>query len=112
MELLHLHNEPFQAIKNKTKTIEMRLNDNKRRNLKEGQIIEFKNRSTNEILTAKIIKLHLFPSFTELYAAFPKEKIGYQETEKANPKDMEKYYSKEEQTKYGVVGIEFQVINK
>lgn len=110
--LLHLHNEPFQAIKNKTKNIEVRVNDEKRRKLKEGQIIEFQNRSTNEILKTKIIKLHLFPTFTESYAAFPKESLGYQKDEEANPYDMEKYYSKEEQEKYGVVGIEIEVIDE
>ena len=36
---------------------------------------------------------------------FSKEKI-------ANPKDMEMYYPKEEQDKYGVVGIELKLIKK
>ena len=36
--------------------------------------------------------------------------MGYKEDEKADPKDMEQYYSSEEQSKYGVVGIEMELI--
>lgn len=36
--------------------------------------------------------------------------MGYDKDDIANPKDMEKYYSKEKQEKYGVIGIEIRVI--
>ena len=36
--------------------------------------------------------------------------MGYKIDEEADPKDMEKYYPQEEQSKYGVVGIEIKVI--
>ena len=38
--------------------------------------------------------------------------MGYNEDDIANPKDMEKYYSKEEQEKYGVVGIEMRRVRE
>lgn len=41
---------------------------------------------------------------------FDKIAIGYDKDDIANPEDMEKYYSKEEQNKYGVIGIEVRVI--
>lgn len=47
----------------------------------------------------------------ELYKHFNKVSMGYKKSELADPKDMEKYYSKEEQAKYGVVGIEIELIN-
>ena len=37
--------------------------------------------------------------------------MGYKKDEEANPKDMEQYYPQEEQAKYGVVGIEIEVID-
>ncbi len=58
----------------------------------------------------EIIKLHRYSSFTELYKHFDKIALGYNEDEEAKPEDMELYYSKEEQNKYGVVGIEIQVV--
>ena len=36
--------------------------------------------------------------------------MGYNIDDAANPQDMEEYYSKEEQDKYGVVGIEIRLI--
>ena len=107
---MRLHNDPFLKIKGGTKTIEMRLYDDKRRLIKENDIIEFTNRANNEKICSKVIKLHIFNSFEELYKHFSKISLGYNEDEIANPKDMKLYYSKEEQDKYGVVGIEIKLI--
>ncbi len=105
---MNLNNRPFKSIKEGTKTIELRLNDEKRSLLKVGDEIEFTNRETNEKLSVDIINLHKYPSFKELYKHFNKIEMGYAADEPANPKDMEAYYSKEEQDKYGVLGIEIR----
>jgi len=110
MHELRLHNEPFELIKSGSKTIEMRLYDEKRKLIKEGDIIIFTNRSTDEKLKTKVIKLHLFNNFEELYNSFDSISLGYINNKSANPNDMEKYYSKEEQSNYGVVGIEIKLI--
>lgn len=108
---MKLNNGPFNSIKDGTKTIEMRLNDEKRQLLKVNDLIEFTNRETSEKLVVKIKNLHHYPSFEELYKHFDKVTLGYKENEKADPKDMEEYYSKEEQEKYGVLGIEIEKYN-
>lgn len=107
---MRLNNEPFMKIKNGTKTIELRLNDEKRQLLKEKDLIEFTNRETNEKLLAEIEKLYKYPSFEELYKHHDKISMGYNENEEAKYTDMEKYYSKEEQKEYGVVGIKIKKI--
>ena len=107
---LHLNNEPFKSIKSGNKTIEMRLFDEKRRKLKKDNIIEFINRVDEEVLYAKIIDLHIFKNFKELYNNFDKICLGYEINEIANPNDMNKYYFIEEQEKYGVVGIVIKLI--
>ncbi len=107
---MKLNNEPFNLIKAGTKTIEMRLNDEKRQLLKENDLIEFTNRDTLETILVEVVKLHKFASFAELYKNFNKVALGYDQNEVANPQDMEKYYSKEEQDKYGVLGIEIRII--
>ena len=108
MHEMRLHNEPFVLIKNGTKTIELRLNDEKRRQIKVGDIITFTNRSNNEQISTVVINLHKYDSFEELYKHFDKVEMGYAEDEPAESKDMEAYYSKEEQDKYGVLGIEIR----
>lgn len=105
---MNLNSGPFKSIKEGTKTIELRLNDEKRSLLKVGDEIEFTNRDTNEKLSVDIINLHKYASFEELYKHFNKIEMGYTADEPANPKDMEAYYSKEEQDKYGVLGIEIR----
>lgn len=105
---MNLNNRPFKSIKEGTKTIELRLNDEKRSLLKVGDEIEFTNRDTNEKLSVDIINLHKYPSFKELYKHFDKVEMGYNKDDIAEPKDMEAYYSKEEQDKYGVLGIEIR----
>lgn len=102
--LIHLDDIYYNKIKSGTKTIELRLNDEKRRKLKVGDIIDFENRTTNEILKTEVVKLHLYKDFTELFAHLSKESIG------CNIEDLEKFYTKEEQYKYGVVGIEIKLI--
>ena len=108
---MRLHNEPFELIKNGTKTIELRLNDEKRSSIKEDDMILFENRKNAEVIKTKVIKLHRYNSFEELYKHFDKVSLGYNYDEIASYKDMEKYYSKEEQDKYGVVGIEIKLIS-
>lgn len=106
---MRLNNEPFNSIKSGTKTIEMRLYDEKRRLIKIGDIIEFTNRVTEEKICVDVVKLHIFNNFNELYKYFDKVLLGYNKNEEANPNDMIKYYSKEEQKEYGVVGIEIKL---
>ena len=110
MHEMRLHNSPFNLIKDGSKTIELRLNDEKRSIIKIGDNIEFTNRVTEEQILVEVVNLHKYNSFEELYKHFDKVSMGYKDDEEADPKDMEQYYSKEEQDKYGVVGIEIRLI--
>lgn len=107
---MNLNNDPFNRIKDGTKNIELRLNDEKRQLLKEKDLIEFTNRTTLEIIMVEIVRLYKYSNFDELYKYFDKISMGYDKDDISNPKDMEKYYSKEEQDRYGVIGIEVRVI--
>ena len=106
---MRLHDEPFKLIKAGTKTIELRLYDEKRQEINVGDMIEFTSRATGERQLTKVIGLHIYSSFADLYKKHDKVSMGYSEDEAAKPEDMELYYSKEEQGKYGVVGIEIQL---
>ena len=105
---MNLNSSPFEMIKSGEKTIELRLYDEKRQQLKTGDNIIFTNTSTGETLNTTVLKLHRFDSFKELYESLPLLQCGYtsENIDKAIPSDMEQYYSIEEQNKYGVVGIE------
>lgn len=108
---MYLNDRPFNRIKAGIKTIELRLNDEKRQLLKENDLIEFTNRETLEDIIVKIEGLYKYPNFEELYKHFDKISMGYDKDDIANPEDMEQYYSKDKQNKYGVVGIKVKIVS-
>jgi len=105
---MKLNSLPFEMIKSGDKTIELRLFDEKRQKIKAGDRIVFTNAVTGEILNKTVVKLHRFDNFEDLYKTLPLLQCGYraEDVDKAQPSDMEQYYSVEKQKKYGVVGIE------
>ena len=100
---MKLQRAPFEQIKKEQKTIEMRLYDEKRRQIAVGDTIAF--RCEEECVTVRVRALHRFPDFPALYAAMPHSMLGSDD-----PQDMEQYYSREEQQRYGVLGIEIERI--
>lgn len=107
---MNLWNDSFQLIKSGIKTIEMRLNDEKRKNIKIGDVIEFHNTMTKEIIKTKVINIYQYCSFEELYQHHNQISLGYKEDEIASPKDMEKYYQPSKIKQLGVIGIEIKVL--
>lgn len=108
---MHLDKEVFEKVKNGKKTVEMRLNDDKRRELKVGDTITFISRKTDEEIKCEVVNLLTFNNFEELYNKIPKEKLGYDEEDIASPADMNLYYPADRQRKYGVVGIEIKLLS-
>ena len=108
---MHLHKEIFELVELGIKTVEMRLYDEKRQQLAVGDMIEFISRADSSKLYAEITALPKFANFAELYKHYDKRALGYQSEEKADPKDMERFYPLERQRRYGVVAIEFKLSN-
>ena len=103
----------FSKIRNRTKTIELRLYDGKRRKIQIGDKIVFVNTGNSlETLEAEVIDLYIFDSFKTLYGELPLLECGYDESDvtTASPDDMNVYYTKEAQEKYGVVGIKIKLV--
>ena len=106
---MKLQEDPFERIKNGTKTVEFRLYDEKRRTIQIGDEIEFsKLPELQEKLLVKVIDLYKEESFEKLFKKVfvgeDKEKI----IEKA--KSMNRFYTPEQEKEYGVVGITIEII--
>lgn len=108
---MKLQNDPFIKIKNKTKTIEMRVYDEKRRKINVDDLIEFTNINTKEKMLVKVKNIYLYKDFDELYKNHDKVSIGYEQNEVANPNDMAVYYDEEDIKENGVVGNEIKLVN-
>ena len=67
-----LYESPFHSIKSGKKTVEVRLNDEKRRKISIGDSIKFtKVPESNETLTVEVLDLSEFPTFKEMYETIP-----------------------------------------
>lgn len=109
---MRLNNEPFNKIKEGTKTVELRLLDEKRKTLRVGDKIIFTNRANNEKIDVLVTNLFKADSFEPIYEKYSKVAMGYNEEEDAKSEDMEEYYSKEEIKKYGCIAIEIEKVLK
>ena len=98
----------FKKIADGSKTIELRLNDEKRQQINVEDTVVFNCTLTKDIIRAQVVRLHKFSDFKELYNALLLEKCGYTaaELDTAHYTDMEQYYTKEQIKKYGALGIE------
>lgn len=85
--------------------MEFRLNDTKRQQIRVGDLIEFLNLSDKTLkVRVCVVALHHFSSFEDLFRVLPLAACGYGPGERVDPRSMERYYSKEEQARWGVVG--------
>ena len=110
---MHLKNEPIKRVESGTKTVELRLYDNKRKLIDVGDNIIFIDLSNDsERLAARVKALYRHVSFEELFSDIALEKCGFQngETVEEAAASMQKYYSKEQIRQYGVLGIKLEVI--
>ena len=106
---MKLQPAPFEKIKNGRKTIEIRLNDEKRQFLKVNDEIEFSLATDpDQKIQTKVLSLLLFATFQELYAAFSPEQYGGMS--KDEYADIYQYYSPEDQKKYGVLAIQVELL--
>ena len=108
---LRLNKGPYNSIKAGTKTVEMRLYDEKRQQIKVGDYILFKERDNEQNQLKVLVKtLDVYNNFNELYKHYDKVSLGYSLDEDAKPEDMTQYYPIEEQAMFGVVAIGIELV--
>ena len=103
---MKLKESPFERIKNGTKTIEFRLFDEKRGQIKIGDKIEFsKLPNLQEKLLVDVMDLYRDDTFEKLF-----RKLYTDEEEiLGKTKAMHEFYSYEKEQEYGVLGIKIKI---
>lgn len=105
-----LQEKYFNDMKYDRKKIELRINDEKRQKLKIGDIINFKlEPERNKIIKTRIVNLTKYANFIEAVDSIP---ILYltSDSKESYLRDLNQYYNEEEQTKYGVLAIEIEIV--
>ena len=104
---MSLRPKPFAKIASGEKRYELRLHDEKRRQIRVGDEILFTCTEDGRTALTRVTELRPFPDFAVLYASLPLTECGYtpHNVHRADPKDMEAYYPPEKQAEHGVLAI-------
>lgn len=103
---MKLNESPFERIKNGTKTIEFRLFDEKSKQIKIGDKIEFsKLPDLEEKLLVDVIELYREDTFENLF----KKLYSNKDEIKKKTNSMHEIYSSEKEKQYGILGIKIRI---
>ena len=108
---MKLRPEYFDFILNGTKRIEIRLYDEKRKQIKIGDTIKFlKEPELNDSFNAKVIGLLRYNSFEDMFKDYDISVLSDKAmTKKQLINVLEQFYTKEKQKQYGVLGIRIKL---
>ena len=109
---IHLDPEIFGQVKNGTKNVEARVNDEKRRSIQEGDIITvLKRPEEKEALRVRVTQKRVYADFEELASMYPTERLYSPDyTKEQYLALLSKFYSNDEIAEDGVVAIHFELL--
>lgn len=106
---MKLRPNPFNRIYSGEKTIEYRLNDEKRSLLNKGDYIRFTEIADEErTVLVEVLDIFTAPSFSALEQKLIEVGLLYRGV--FSQTGMREYYSVEDEEKYGVMGIVIRVV--
>ena len=109
---MKLQSKYYNYIKSGTKRIELRLYDEKRKNINIGGIITFyKEPELVESFDSKVIGLLRYNSFSDLFKDFDIELLADKSMSKEELLNtLERFYTVDMQKKYGILGIRIELM--
>ena len=107
---LKLQQRYYEYILGGTKDIEIRLYDEKRQKINIGDTIIFKKEpELNESFKVKVVGLLRYENFDRLFEDFEIDRLADKYMSKSELlEELEKFYTKEKQKEYGVLGIRIE----
>ena len=105
-----LAHDQFLLVKQGSKTIEIRLNDEKRQQLKVGDTIVFEDTTTAQTQRRTVSALEKFTSFAELYHKYRGPQVGSAPTDSETKLVADTYqlYTVWQEASFGVLAIHLQ----
>lgn len=107
---IHLDSDIFDIVKNDSKNVEVRLNDEKRKKLKVGdKLIFLKRPNDDEVIETEILKLSYYDSFFDVLNDYDMKSLYLENyTPEMWLKELNRFYTPEQEKEYGVVAILFK----
>lgn len=107
---MKLHQDPYDRIKVGTKSVEIRLNDEKRQNLNIGDGIIFSNiENLTDISKVTITNIKKFDNFYNLFQNYDSSHLWVDMSHEEYVNSMYQYYKPEQEEMHGVCAIEFRL---
>lgn len=109
---MHLADEPFDMIVSGKKTVEVRLNDEKRREISLGDIVIFYRKShITDMCAVMVVGLRRYNNFLQLFSSERLADTGCTDmTAEQAAQSMYKYYTPDQEEMAGVLAIEIKPI--
>ena len=106
-----LHETYFESIKKGRKKVEVRLNDEKRRKVKVGDLIEFISvPNQDESLTVRVSELRTYNTFEEMYQDIPFKDFDCDDwTMDEMIKGTYDIYTPEQEKEWGTLAITIEI---
>lgn len=106
---MSLRPEYYEMVRSGEKDIELRLYDEKRRRMRNGDmLLIYNSQNRNDYIRAKIVHLHIARSFADLATKISMPRTGFASLN-ALMSAISKFYDAEIESKYGIVGIELEI---
>lgn len=114
---MKLFEQPFELIRQGSKVVEIRLNDEKRQQVRIGDRIIFsKLPDGKETLTVRVSGLLHYETFRQFYEDLPAGLFGYPVGSEKSVEEMLEstytIYTREQEKKYGALGIRIQMVTE
>lgn len=111
IHVMTLYDEYYELVKNGSKKIEYRLNDEKRKKIKIGDIIIFHPLSNeNETTQVRVIDLKVYKNLLAMYTATFDSDFKHRYSSPQEVVDDSTYYSKENRENHEALAIYIQLI--
>lgn len=109
---MRLADAPFDMIKSGKKSVEVRLTDEKRRQISVGDVIIFCRKSgISDTCAVNVVGLRHYKNFLELFSAESLAAAGCENMTAAQAaQSMYQYYTAEQESVFGALAIEIELI--
>jgi ASC-1-like (ASCH) protein len=107
---MKLAETPYRMIERGEKTCEARLYDEKRQQIDLGDMIVFSRvDNKSQTMETEVVGLLRYETFGDMFARTDPSKFGIENAE-LGAEVMLQYYDQQQQDKYGVLGIELELV--
>lgn len=108
---MKLNEKAFSNIKNGVKKFELRLFDERRKNINLGDTIVFHNlNNLDDTISVKVIALLRYPSFDDFFKDIDYKLCGTANSLEEKLERVHTFYTVEQEKKYGILAIKIELI--